>query len=80
MPTMQETQIPALCWEGPLKNGMATHSIVLAQRIPWIEKPGWLQSMGHKESSDTTEQLSPNLLTLSNFHISPYERFYMSLF
>ena len=62
MPAMQETQVPTLDWEGPLQKGMATHSIVLAQRIPWIEKSGRLQSMGHKESSDTTEQLSPNLL------------------
>ena len=33
---------------------MATHSSILAQRIPWTEEPGRLQSMGHKES-DTTE-------------------------
>ena len=36
---------------------MATHSSILAQRIPWTEKPGRLQSMGCKES-DTTEQLT----------------------
>jgi len=33
-------------WEDPLKRGMATHSSVLAWRIPWTEKPGGLQSKG----------------------------------
>ena len=37
-----------------MKKGMATHSSILAQRIPWTEEPGRLQSMGHKES-DTAE-------------------------
>ena len=32
-------------WEGPLEEGMATHSSILAGRIPWIEEPGWLQSI-----------------------------------
>ena len=36
---------------------MATHSSILAWKIPWTEEPGGLQSMGHKES-DTTEQLT----------------------
>ena len=41
-------------WEDHLEEEMATHSSVLAWRIPWTEEPGGLQSMGHKES-DTTE-------------------------
>ena len=40
----------------PLEKGMATHSNIRAWRIPWIEEPGELQSMGCKES-DMTEQL-----------------------
>ena len=40
-----------------LEKGIATHSGILAWRIPWTEKPGSLQSMGHKES-DTNEQLT----------------------
>ena len=40
--------------EDPLEEEMATHSSVLAWRIPWTEEPGGLQSMGSKES-DTTE-------------------------
>ena len=46
MPSMQETQIQSLGREDPLEKEMAAHSIILAQRIPWTEEPGGLQSMG----------------------------------
>ena len=46
VPAMQETWVQSLCGEGPLEKGMATHSSILAWRIPWTEEPGWLQSMG----------------------------------
>ena len=46
LPTMQETWVPSLGQENPLEKGMATHSSILAWRIPWKEKPGGLQSMG----------------------------------
>ena len=42
---MQETQDRSLGWEDPLEKGMATHSSVLAWRIPWTEEPGGPQSM-----------------------------------
>ena len=45
-PAMQETWVPSLGQEDPLKKGMATHSSILAWRIPWTEEPGGLQSMG----------------------------------
>ena len=45
-PTMQETRVQSLGWEDPLEKGMATHSSILAWRIPWTEKPDGLQSMG----------------------------------
>ena len=45
-PEMQETSIWSLGQEIPLEKEMATHSIILAWRIPWTEEPGWLQSMG----------------------------------
>ena len=45
-PAMQETQVQSLGWEDPLEKGMATHSSILAWRIPWTEEPGGLQSMG----------------------------------
>ena len=44
--TMQETQVRALGWEDPLEKGIATHSSILAWRIPWMEHPDGLQSMG----------------------------------
>ena len=43
---MQETWVRSLGWEDPLEKEMATHSSILAWRIPWTEEPGGLQSMG----------------------------------
>ena len=43
---MQATQFSFLGWEDSLQKGMATHSSILAWRIPWPEEPGGLQSMG----------------------------------
>ena len=44
-PVMQEAQVQPLGWEDPLEKGMATHSSILAWRIPWTEEPGGVQSM-----------------------------------
>ena len=41
-----ETGVQSLGWEDPLEEGMATHSSIFAWRIPWIEEPGRLQSIG----------------------------------
>ena len=46
LPAMQETRVWSLGWEDPLEKGMATHSSILAWRIPWTEEAGRLQSMG----------------------------------
>ena len=46
LPALAETWVQSLGWEDPLEKGMATHSSVLAWRIPWTEEPGGLQSMG----------------------------------
>ena len=46
LPAMQETQVQSLSGEDPLEKEMATHSSVLAWRIPWTEEPGGLPSMG----------------------------------
>ena len=43
---MQEMQVQSLVWEDPLEKELATHSRILALRIPWTEEPGGLQSMG----------------------------------
>ena len=45
-PAMQETRVRSLGWEDPLEKRTATHSSILAWRIPWKEEPGRLQSMG----------------------------------
>ena len=47
LPAMWESQVQTLGWEDPLEKGMATHSTILAWRIPWTEKPE-TQSMGSK--------------------------------
>ena len=66
LPTVQEIQVQSLGQEDPLEKGMATHSSTLAWRIPWIEEPSRLQSMGHKES-DMAERLSLSLRILEYF-------------
>ena len=45
LPSMQEAWVSSLGQEDPLEKGMATHSSILAKRVPWIEEPGGLQSM-----------------------------------
>ena len=46
LPARQENQVRSLVQKDPLEEGMTTNSIILARRIPWIEDPGGLQSMG----------------------------------
>ena len=65
LPAMEETQVQSLGQEDHLEKGMATHSSVLAWRIPWTEEPGYYP-WGHKES-DMAEQL-----TLPFSHFSDY--------
>ena len=59
-PAMQETWVQSLGQEGPLEEGMAIHSNILAWRIPWTEKPGELQFIVSQKESDMTEQLNDN--------------------
>ena len=46
LPAKQEMRAQSLGWEDPLKKEMATHSSILAWRIPWTVEPGRLESMG----------------------------------
>ena len=46
LPAVQESQVQSLGWEDPLQEGMATHSSILARKIPWTEEPEELQFMG----------------------------------
>ena len=57
MQEMQETWVSSLGWKDPLEKEMATHSTILAWRIPWTEEPGELQSMG-LQSKTKLKQLS----------------------
>ena len=59
MQEMQETWVPFLGWEDPLEEGMATHSSILAWRIPWTEEPGGLQPIG-SQSRTRLKRLSTN--------------------
>ena len=58
LPAMQEvreTWVQSLGREDPLEEDVATHSSILARRIPWTEEPGWLQSIRLPRESDATE-------------------------
>ena len=61
---MQETQVQSLSQEDPLEEGIATHSSILAWRIPWTEEPGRLQSIGSQRAGHD------GVTTLSLFHLS----------
>ena len=50
LPAVQEMWVPSLEWEDTPEKGMASHSSILAWRIPWTEEPGGLQSVGSQES------------------------------
>ena len=71
MPAIQESQVWSLGQEDPLEKGMATHSSILAWRIPWVEDPGRLQSVGLQRvrldwATNTTSSVSTKYLVLSN--------------
>ena len=55
-PAMLESGIPSVSWDKTLEKGMATHSSILARRMPRTEEPAEMQFMGRKES-DTTKPL-----------------------
>ena len=54
---MQVTWVQSLGWQDPLEKGMATHSSILAWRIPWTEEPGGYRPWGRRDL-DTTETLT----------------------
>ena len=53
LPAMRETWVQSLGWEDPLEKEMATHSSILAWRIPWTEETGGLQSVGSQRVRQT---------------------------
>ena len=58
LPAMQKTWVRSLGWEDPLEEGMATHSSILAWRIPRTEKPGGATVYGVSKSPTRLKQLS----------------------
>ena len=66
LPTKQETRVQSQGQKDLLEKEMATHSSILAWKIPWTEEPGKLQSHGVAES-DMTEQL--NFTFTFNWHL-----------
>ena len=66
LPTMWETQVRSLGREDPLEKEMATHSSTLAWKIPWMEEPGRLQSMGSQRvAHDRATSLSFSIVSYS---------------
>ena len=51
LPAVWEIWVCSLGWEDPQEKGMATHSSILAWRIPWTEEPGGLQSLGSQSQT-----------------------------
>ena len=76
LPAIWAVWVQSLSQENPLEKEMATHSSILAWRIPWTESLAGYSSWGHKES-DTTEQLNNNnwCEILSRLLLSYYKRF-----
>ena len=69
-PDKQKIWVQSLGWEDPLEEGMATHSGILAWRIPWTEEPGGLQSMGSQRVRHdlvTQEQRSNSTTTMGGW-------------
>ena len=61
LPAMWKTWVRSLAWEDPLEKGMATHSSILAWRIPWTEELGWA----------TVHGVTYNQTRLSDSHYQP---------
>ena len=63
LPAMQETWVRSLGREDPLEKEMATHSSILAWRIPWMEEPAGLQSTGSQSQTRLSEWLDLTYVT-----------------
>ena len=61
----QDTWVPSLGWEDPLEECMATHSSILAWRIPWTEEPGKLQSIRSQRVRYDRGSKHKNIITLT---------------
>ena len=62
LPAMWEMRVQSLGWEHPLEKKMASHSSILAWKIPWTEEPGWLQPTGLQKSQTWLSNFTPSLM------------------
>ena len=67
MQEMQETQFQPLGWDDPPEKGMATHSDILAWRIPWTQQPGHATAYGVPESWTQLKQLIMHKCTFKDY-------------
>ena len=68
LPAVQETLVWSLGWEDPLEKEMATHSSTLAWKIPWMEEPDRLQSMGSQSRTRLSDFTSKVCFILCDFY------------
>ena len=81
---LQETQVPSVVWEDSLEEAVATHSSILAWRIPWTEEPGRLQQIGLQGVRHDSSDLACMYALVTNYHTSdlkqiPVLKFYNKL-
>ena len=67
LPSMWETWVQSLSWEDPLEKEMATHSSILAWRIPWTEESTGLQRVGHDWATSLTHLYLYNLQDIIHY-------------
>ena len=78
LPAKQETWVQSLGQEDPLEKETATHSSILAWKIPWMEEPGRLQSMGsglENSMNRIAHGVTKSQTQLSNFHFTLFQGF-----
>ena len=74
LPAMQETWVRSLCWEDPLEKGNATHSSILAWRIPWTVKSMGSQRVGYDSATFTfTLDVYIDRGGMSGSHVYPFK-------
>ena len=79
LPAMQKTWVQSLSWEDPLEKGIATHSSILAWRIPWTEEPGRLQFLGSQGIRHNWATFTFTFLTSVHDHWKNHSYDYMDL-
>ena len=79
LPAMQETCVQSLGWKDLPEKKMATHSSILAWRIPWTEEPGRLLSMGSQESDTMEREYCFKKQTYSTVFLLPLTWFFVEL-